>query len=314
MDYAVAIAKRFVSFPFSFQRKRKMSKLTTPSELTQLGLDSMLSVLSYVDGESMYELGCANKSYGLTTSVTDRFERSVAHPHNWKNCTLDFGSMRTEHVFATLRRYGHLIQCVHICGSLTVCLRERLYQVMRQYCTNLEYVDSFGIPSFFPLSGKTTAFSITFPSCSSDYMTGRRDIDRYLMYSKNDCVVQCMDTHGQDLSAYQQSIWQFEISNHLCDGFSASFECVINSVVVGTFTINDASSGSVYAINLLYSIPKSSICLNHGYISLCVRCATQLPFGAGYARISSVGRVSFLQTPSDLKRINSTVPPFVLLF
>ena len=70
MDYAIAIAKRFVSFPFSSQRKRKMSKMTTPTELTQLGLDSMLSVLSYIDGESMYELGCANKSYDRVSSVT----------------------------------------------------------------------------------------------------------------------------------------------------------------------------------------------------------------------------------------------------
>lgn len=34
-----------------------------PSELTMLGMDSMLRVLSFVDGESMYELGCANKEY-----------------------------------------------------------------------------------------------------------------------------------------------------------------------------------------------------------------------------------------------------------
>lgn len=237
----------------------------------------------------------------------------MSHPYNWNDCTLDFRFMSSQHIFATLRKYGHLIKSLKIRGSFSACLKERLFLVIKQYCTNLEFVDSFGVPCLFPLSLRTTAFSITFPSCASDYLTVRDHHDRYLMYSKNDSVVQCMDTHGQDFSAFRRSIWQFEIDNHLRDGFTVTFECMINHVVVGSFTISDASTGSIYAINMMYIVPKSSLFTSSGCITLAIRCATQLPFGAGYARVSSIGRVSFVQCSDDLKRIDSMIPPFVIM-
>ena len=221
--------------------------------------------------------------------------------------------MTAQHIFATIRRYGHLIKSIRIRGFFSLCLKERLLTVINMYCTNLEFIDSYGSPYLFPLSLKTTAFSITFPSCASNYLTVRDHYERYLMYSKNDTIVQYMDTHGQDFSAFRRSIWQFEVENHLRKGYTATFECMINSVVVGSFTISDASTGAIYAINMMYSIPKASLFIQKGYITLAIRCATQLPLGAGYVRVSSIGRVSFVQCSNDLKKIDTLIPSFVFI-
>lgn len=221
--------------------------------------------------------------------------------------------MTAQHIFATIRRYGHLIKCLRIRGHFSVCLKERLFPVINMYCTNLEFIDSFGSPYLLPISNKTTAFSLTFPSCTSNYLTVRDNYDRYLMYSKNDIIIQYMDTYGHDFSTFRQSIWQFEIDNHLRKGFTATFECMINNLVVGSFTIADASIGAIYAINMMYPILKGSLDVGHGYLTLAIRCATQLPFGAGHVRVSSIGRVSFVQCPDDLKKIDSLVPSFVIM-
>lgn len=61
MDYAISLAKRFVASPFNTPKRRKQKEMDHSSELSLLGLDSMLRVLSFVDGESMYEVGCVNK-------------------------------------------------------------------------------------------------------------------------------------------------------------------------------------------------------------------------------------------------------------
>ena len=221
--------------------------------------------------------------------------------------------MSAQHVFTTIRRYGHLIKSIRIRGFFSLCLKERLLTVINMYCTNLEFIDSYGSPYLLPLSLKTTAFSITFPSCASNYLTVRDHYGRYLMYSKNDIIVQYMDTHGQDFSAFRRSIWQFEVDNHLRKGYTATFECMINSVVVGSFTISDASTGAIYAINMMYSIPKASLFIRKDYIALAIRCATQLPLGAGYVRVSSIGRVSFVQCSNDLKKIDTLIPSFVFI-
>ena len=63
MDYAISLAKRFVALPFNSPKRRKQKEMIPPSELSMLGMDSMLRVLSFVDGESMYELSCVNKEY-----------------------------------------------------------------------------------------------------------------------------------------------------------------------------------------------------------------------------------------------------------
>ena len=117
--------------------------------------------------------------------------------------------------------------------------------------------------------------------------------------------------HNQDFSDFQYSVWQFEIKNCLCKGYTASFACDINGMTVGSFTIKDSTVGEFYSISLLFPIPRNYLNLNHGYLNLAIRCSKQLPFGAGSVCVSSHGRFSLLKTRQDMKYINSTVPPFV---
>lgn len=65
MDYAISFAKRFIVLPFNSPKQRKKEVIIPPSELSTLGMDNMLRILSFVDGESMYELSCVNKEYGF---------------------------------------------------------------------------------------------------------------------------------------------------------------------------------------------------------------------------------------------------------
>ena len=54
------------------------------------------------------------------------FEVVVSHPSNWSSCTFDFRLMSAQHVFTTIRRYGHLIKSIRIRGFFSLCLKERL--------------------------------------------------------------------------------------------------------------------------------------------------------------------------------------------
>ena len=65
MEYAIAATKRLLKCPFHFGKERRVEAAFPPSELSLLGMDSMINVLSFVDGESMYNLGCTNSQYSL---------------------------------------------------------------------------------------------------------------------------------------------------------------------------------------------------------------------------------------------------------
>ena len=40
-----------------------------------------------------------------------------------------------------------------------------------------------------------------------------------MMFSLHDGILQSVETHGQSLDGFMQSVWQFEISNHIQPGF-----------------------------------------------------------------------------------------------
>ena len=312
MDFTNTITKRGTTQAMPDSKLLKLGESQSASKLCSLGVDTMIKVLSYVDGESMYELSCANHPYTWVAGLTSRFESIVSLPDNWEHCVLDLRSMTSQRVFATIRKYGELIRTLKIIGPLSILSPRRLYDVIAQYCPNMEFVDVLGIIGFFPLSKKTTAISFPFPSCSSDYLTIRDPRDRFCIYSMNDSVCQNMSTCSQDLSRFGGMIWQFEIENHIREGFSLTFQCIINSFVVGSFSVADATTGRLYAINMYYPLPKIAGFLNTGILSLTIRCASSLPFGCGYVRISSCGRVSFVVDSKDFAKIDPIVPSFFL--
>ena len=210
-----------------------------------------------------------------------------------------------------MRTYGHLIRKLKICGPVLAYPITILSQLISQYCTNLEFVDCFESNGFFLLNSKTTACSLPFPSNSSVFLTGRNmSTADNMMFCLGDCVMQQLMVYDQDLSDFQYSVWQFEIKNCLCMGYTASFSCIINGITVGNFTIKDSTVGKYYSFNLLFPIPRKFLNLNRGYLNLAIRCSKQLPFGAGYVCISSHGRFSLLKARQDTKYINPIVPPF----
>lgn len=209
-----------------------------------------------------------------------------------------------------LRKYGHLIETLTIRGWCNRRLYECLYYFVRVYCIKLRSIYSCEIPHLFPLGPEARAFSIPFPSVASEYSTLQETNERFMMFSSHDGILQSVETHGQSLDGFIQSVWQFEISNHIQPGFSLTFCCFINNFCVGSFTLNDYTAASVYAINMMFPIPRCSLCSRLSHLTLCVRCKDQLPFGAGYARISSTGRVSFLKGLADVNYIDRSVPAY----
>ena len=213
-------------------------------------------------------------------------------------------------MYGNLRKYGHLISTLTIRGSCNRRLYEYLYYFVRVYCINLRFISSFEVPHLFPLGPEARAFSIPFPSIASEYSTLQETNERYMMFSTHDGISQSVETHGQSLEGFMQSVWQFEISNHIQPGFSITFCCYINNYCVGSFTLNDFTVASMYAINMMFPIPPCSLCQRRSRLSLCVRCKNQLPFGAGYVRFSSAGRISFLKGLADVNYIDRSVPAY----
>lgn len=172
-------------------------------------------------------------------------------------------------------------------------------------------MDSFSLPYLIPLTDSVFAFSLSFPSTLSVFLTKGITNERNVVYSAGDCIVQCMDLHGHALDGFTQSIWQFEIENGLHTGYSVTFECRVNNYTVGEFTLQDSSVASTYAINMLYPIPKCAAGANHCCLTLSLVCTTHLPFGSGFVRVSSLGRVSLLKSRDHISVIDPSVPEYV---
>lgn len=244
--------------------------------------------------------------------IMNSFAEIATCSHNWTHCTIDFNVMDSHCVVTLLQKYGHLIRELKVRGSVSPCLFPSLPERVRQSCPNLQFVDCFGTLSLFPLGSRTRAFSMTFPSALSVFSTvNRLNTSRNTMYSMNDCVMQQMILPSQTLSDFQYSIWQFEIKNHLQKHTTATFNCMMNGIVVGTFSIQDSTVGGMYSISLLFPLPPQRLALDRGYVSLAIQCSTQLPFGSGYVCISSLGRLSLLKSMDDTKYVDPSVPPFV---
>lgn len=203
-----------------------------------------------------------------------------------------------------------MISTLVLHGSTSDCDRERLFYVIHKYCPNLQNLNSFGVPYLISVNDKLTSFSLTFPSCVSDYLTLNVLNEKHMMYSPTDCIVQSMEIHNQDLHLFTKSIWQFEIENNVERGFSTSFQCFVNDVPVGAFSLEDGSIASLYSINLLFPIPAIALSRKYHNLTLSIRCVSQLPFGAGYVIISGIGRVTFLRDDNVCK-MDPVVPAFV---
>lgn len=238
------------------------------------------------------------------------YQSVISHKQNWKHCIVNLNDTIPKYLYISLRKYGYLITTLTLRGFCTHRVYERLFYLIQKYCTNLEFIDSFGLPYFFPLGTETRAFSMTFPSSVSDYVTLMKANEHNMIYSTNDSIIQCLDTRNQDFDGFMQSIWQFEIDNHIQRGFCITLRCYINEFVVGSFTLNDCTVASTYAINLMFPVPKCTMEHKRKYLILSVRCCSQLPFGAGYVRFSSVGRVSFIKGCCDLKFVERHIPSF----
>ena len=238
------------------------------------------------------------------------FAHVVSQKNLWEHCILNLDDISLECLYGNLRKYGHLISTITLRGSCNRRLCEYLYYFIRIYCKHLLFINCYELPYLFPLGPEARAFSIPFPSSASVYSTLQQTNERYMMFSINDGISQDVETHGQCLGGFMQSVWQFEISNHIQPGFSATFCCYINNFAVGSFTLNDFTVASSYAINMMYPIPCCSLRQRRSCLTLCIRCKNQLPFGAGYVRFSSVGRVSFLKGFADVKYIDRSVPAY----
>lgn len=238
------------------------------------------------------------------------FETLVSQKSLWEHCILDLNELSVDCLVGNLRKFGHLISSLTIRGSCSRMLYEYLFYSIQIYCKKLCFIDSFNLPYLFPLGPGARAFSIPFPSVASEYSSLQETNERYMMFATNDGIAQSIETHGVSLSGFMQSVWQFEISNHIQPGFSITFCCYINSYAVGSFTLNDLTVASSYGINMMFPIPCCSLCQRRSHLTLSVRCKTQLPFGAGYVRFSSVGRVSFLKSFGDVDYIDRSVPAF----
>ena len=238
------------------------------------------------------------------------YKQCVSHQSLWKHCTIDLQRVPFLIILSLLQNYGHMISTLVLHGSASACDRERLFYMIHKYCPNLQYLNSFGVPYLISVNDKVTSFSLTFPSCVSDYITLNNLNERYVMYSPTDCIVQSMEIHNQDLHLFSRSIWQFEIENNVEKGFTTSFQCFVNDVPVGSFTLEDSSVASIYTINLLFPVPEHALSKKYHNLTLSIRCKNQLPFGAGYVVISGIGRVTFLRADNTCK-IDPIAPAFV---
>lgn len=243
--------------------------------------------------------------------MTRRFCEHVSSKYNWESCTIDFSHISFRRAFLLFREYGTLISTLRLRGPVSACTLESLFYVVTKYCPHVCYVDSFSLPYLIPVTDGVFAFSLSFPSTLSVFLTKSIANERNVVYSAGDCIVQCMDLHGHALEGFTQSIWQFEIENGLQTGYSVTFECRINDYVVGEFTLQDSSVASTYAINMLYPIPKCAAGANHHCLTLSLVCTTHLPFGAGFVRVSSLGRVSLLKSRDLTSVIDPSVPAYV---
>lgn len=311
MDLGLSVKKRLLPLILHNRKRHGFERKTQSLSMESIGFDSILNVVSFLNEDSRYSLSHANHLFDLILFLSISYNKCVSHYSNWNHCFIHLQQVSFPILVSLFQKYGALVSTLEIRGSASLCDRERLFYAIKKYCVNLEVLDAFGVPYVIALSSKISSFSISFPSCVSDYSSSNALNERFSMYSDRDSISQSMEIHNQDLSAFKHSIWQVAIENHILNGYSGSFQCCINGHPCGSFSLMDSTVTEQYKINLLFPIPEDSLSLEYCKLTLSICCTSSLPFGAGYVTISKVGRVTFIKDLNSVMNVKTDVPPFV---
>lgn len=311
MELGLSVKKRLLPLVLHNRKRHGFVETTRSWPMESIGFDSILNVISFLNEDSKYSLSHANHLFDLTLFLIISYNQCVSHYSNWNHCVIHLQQLSFPILVSLFQRYGVLVSTLEIRGSASLCDRERLFYVIKKYCVNLEVLDAFSVPYLIVSSSKISSFSISFPSCVSDYSSSNALNERFTMYSDSDSIAQSMEIHNQDLSVFTQSIWQVAIDNHIESGYSISFQCSINNHPCGSFSLMDSTVAEQYKLNLLFPIPEDSLSLEYCKLTLSICCTSSLPFGAGYVTVSKVGRVTFIKDLKSAVNVKADVPSFV---
>lgn len=249
-------------------------------------------------------------SLALLFSLIVSYLHCISKLHHWDDCTIDMQRTPFNIILNMLKLFGSYISTLHITGAAPSILRNRVHGAIQKYCTHLNALDSFGVPYLISVTGNTTSFAISFPSCASDYHTLNTLNSKNVMYLLGDYIEQTMEIFDQDLSEYTRSIWQISFKNDLVSGVPISFQFRINDNPIYSMQVT-TNGEPFYYLNLSIPIPREALSKRFHNLTLSFCCTSSLSLGSGFVTISSVGRVFLLKASEFYTFVETVVPRYV---